>query len=365
MIEMNDKPDNGRDWNGYDWFPWVRAAALSYQKRIRVLNFSKLGKRMFGEIVYHAVLGENVLFVYDSKLDAPIPLMYMQSDESKALLLQDGFTSVGFDGSVYDGEGNLIPEVDGLPLRCVRFTHPPVTTAAIELAGRAYNIDGLINGSLPRLTVPETWLLGTSARVQLAKSEKFDPNEVTKIDGNDDNPNVTVVPQVKNLQQWSNAELITLQKQTAFQFLTETSIPPQDLSALDTLGIATQSLIAHREGFVSRAAIIKQALDAVFESIDTLRPYTKTEQQAVSMATGQPTVENETTGLDSVPVVPEQNSNDNSLAMPNVTLQTVTTSVKELVYDSLFPYSPQDIASLGDAFGKGLNQNVVNQFNLS
>lgn len=351
-------------WRSKDYFPWVRDAALSYQKRIRVLNFSKLGKRMFSEIVYYAVLGERVPFVYDSQLDAPIPLRFINETGADIILAGEGFNSVGFDGTVYDGEGNPIEEFGGLPLRCVSLSHAPITPAAVEYAGRAYSIDGIVNQSLPRLVAPETWLTGTSPNVQIQQDSSQDPNMVRNINANGDESQ-PIVPQVKNLAQWNNDELITIQKQTAFQFLTETTIPPQDLSALDTLGIATESLIAHREGFVSRAAVIKQELDAVFESIPTLKPYMKTEQQSVSAATGETTTGNETSGLDSVPDVPDDNSNDKKLSVPGVTLRTVTTEVKGLVYDSLFPYSPQDIASLGDAFGKGLNQSVVNQFNLS
>ena len=42
-----------------------------------------------------------------------------------------------------------------------------------------------------------------------------------------------------------------------------------------------------------------------------------------------------------------------------------TAGVPELAWDSLFPYTPQDIASIGDALGKGATPQVLRRYNLS
>ena len=83
----------------------------------------------------------------------------------------------------------------------------------------------------------------------------------------------------------------------------ETGLPPQDAQSLDTLGAATQSLVSNRESFVSRIYVIKQDLNAVFEPL----------------------------GI-------------------------------KLDYELTFPQTAQDIASIGDAYGKGADADILKKY---
>jgi len=353
--------------------PWLELTARAYQKRLRVKNFSALGKRTFGELVYYAILGEDVFFTYDKDTDAPA-LAYAnvaRSDEMNVLHAED-FDWVeykGFDGRVYDA--NLIERDKSL--RCMAFTHPPVNNKALLLAARADSLDSKIDEDIDRLAFPETYVSGTSPQVKIVAREQSNLKEYRKFDANDDSRSSGAIkPDVDNLPQWDISQLLNLRKLTAFSFEEETNVPVQDLSSLDTLGIATESMIAHRESFISRLYILKQELQAVFEPLD-IKPIVQTTVQfndgTDSGDTTTLTVGSTSDGDSSGSVVSDELA-DSVVQSSQADESTPTVEQAEqlsvgLVFESAFPYTPQDIASIGDAFGKGLNQNVVDSYNLS
>lgn len=206
--------------------------------------------------------------------------------------------NVGMDGRCYDHDLN---EVD-TRLRCIKLTPPPVSDNAILLASRAWRIETLITDNIEHLIMPEPVVTGTSPDVRI----KTDPNKSitdwARFDANDDHETI-VRPEVKRLTQWNIEQLSTMLQLTLRSFQMETALPPQDAQILDVLGIATQSLVSNRESFVSRSYIIKQALQSVFRSVGV-----------------------------------------------------------ELEFEIAFPQTAQDIASIGDAYGKGLNKDILNEY---
>ncbi len=205
---------------------------------------------------------------------------------------------IGMDGRCYDKN---LAEIDSR-LRCIKLTPAPVTDNAILLASRAWRIETLITENLEHLIMPEPVVTGTSPDVII----KTDPNKSVadwaRFDANDDHDTI-VRPEVKRLDQWDIDQLSSMLQLTLRSFQMETALPPQDAQILDVLGVATQSLISNRESFVSRTYVIKQALQSVFRSIGV-----------------------------------------------------------ELEFELAFPQTAQDIASIGDAFGKGLDKDILNEY---
>ena len=150
--------------------------------------------------------------------------------------------------------------------------------------------------------LPEPVVVGTSPDVVIKADPNKNPANWTKFDANDDHDTI-VRPEVKRLSQWDNGQLKTLLQNTVLSFQMETGLPPQDAQVLDTLGATTQSLVSNRESFVSRVCVIKQDLNAVFESL----------------------------GI-------------------------------KLDYELTFPQTAQDIASIGDAYGKGADADILKKY---
>ena len=106
------------------------------------------------------------------------------------------------------------------------------------------------------------------------------------------------------MEQWDTDKLTTLY---AHRLRDDRRDEEQSIDRLSTLGEQTQSLVSNNEPFVSRCALIRAQVNGVF----------------------------------------------------------ATAGVPELAWDSLFPYTPQDIASIGDALGKGATPQVLRRYNLS
>lgn len=273
-------------------FPWIELVKNAYSMRVRVTNFSAVGKRSFTRILSKAVGGANSYFLMQD--GDPLSTDYIPFED----LQLEKVAAVGLDGRCYDENANEINE----NLRCLTLSHAPVTDQAVLLAQRAMVIEGLISKNLEHLMLPEPVVVGTSPDVVIKTDPSKSASDWTKFDANDDHDTI-VRPEVKRLSQWDNGQLKTLLQNTALSFQMETGLPPQDTQVLDTLGATTQSLVSNRESFVSRIYTIKQDLSAVFDSLD-------------------------------------------------ITLD----------YELTFPQTAQDIASIGDAYGKGADADILKKY---
>lgn len=273
-------------------FPWIELVKNAYAMRVRVTNFSAVGKRSFTRILAKAVGGVNSYFLMQD--GDPLSADYLPSAD----LPLEKVAAVGLDGRCYDENAEEINE----NLRCLTLSHAPVTDQAVLLAQRAMVIEGLISQNLEHLMLPEPVVVGTSPDVVIKADPNKNPANWTKFDANDDHDTI-VRPEVKRLSQWDNGQLKTLLQNTVLSFQMETGLPPQDAQILDTLGATTQSLVSNRESFVSRIYIIKQDLNAVFEPL-------------------------------------------------GITLD----------YELTFPQTAQDIASIGDAYGKGADADILKKY---
>jgi hypothetical protein len=273
-------------------FPWIELVKNAYSMRIRVTNFSAVGKRSFTRILSKAVGGANSYFLMQD--GDPLSTDYLPSED----LQLEKVTAVGLDGRCYDENANEINE----NLRCLTLSHAPVTDQAVLLAQRAMVIEALISKNIEHLMLPEPVVVGTSPDVVIKTNPSKSASDWTKFDANDDHDTI-VRPEVKRLSQWDNGQLKTLLQNTVLSFQMETGLPPQDAQVLDTLGATTQSLVSNRESFVSRIYVIKQDLNAVFESLGIA-----------------------------------------------------------LDYELTFPQTAQDIASIGDAYGKGANADILKKY---
>ena len=210
---------------------------------------------------------------------------------------------ISYDGSCYDGDGKIIPG-----LYCLQLIRPPVNQQAMLVAARAFDFDLRLGHSLGNIMVPRPVVTGTSPDVEIKVSGDKDPNDFTNFSYDRVQAGgQVVVPQAKYMEQWDTGKLTTLLTLTAYEMIGETKNSPVDFPELATLGEQTQSLVSNREPFVSRAALIRAQVNGVF----------------------------------------------------------ATAGVSELAWDSLFPYTPQDIASIGDALGKGATPQVLRRYNLS
>lgn len=379
--------------------PWVDRAASGYSDRMRVTNFTDPGNTMFANMIYNAVLGAPVYFIMqpngrveknawepveDGKEAARAEQAKQQAEQqaAQAAALQalarktndggesDGKTDAGaqdaddgenddaasndgavggfakkraasasqteyqhviisandpvmvdtiadpdqkpdisqvnnisYDGSCYDGDGKVIPG-----LYCLQLIRPPVNQQAMLVAARAFDFDLRLGHSLGNIMIPRPVVTGTSPDVEIKVSGDKDPNDFTNFSYDRVQAGgQVVVPQVKYMEQWDTDKLTKLLTLTAYEMIGETKNSPVDFPELATLGEQTQSLVSNREPFVSRAALIRAQVNGVF----------------------------------------------------------ATAGVPELAWDSLFPYTPQDIASIGDALGKGATPQVLRRYNLS
>lgn len=270
--------------------PWIRICKNGYSKRLRVINFTPIGKRGFVTIIREALEGDPAYFIMQD--GDPIPL------SATTLEPPEQVESVAYDGTLIDEDGNRIDT----NIRGLKLSQPPINTDAIMLATRAWTLDMLVDNSLPDITVPTNVVSGTSPDVSIVKDPNRNPADWTKFDANDDNSTV-LRPEPSRLAQWSNEQIRVLQQTTLQEFMMSTGLPPQDAPILDTLGSTTQSLISNRESFVSNTYIIKQDVTAVFNAL----------------------------GI-------------------------------ELEWEMAFPQTASDIASIGDAYGKGLDSSILRDY---
>jgi hypothetical protein len=375
--------------------PWVDRAACGYSDRMRVTNFTDPGNTMFANMIYNAVLGAPVYFIMqpngrsekndwepveDGQEAARAEQSKQQAAQAAALqalakktqdsaksdektvadttdpadsgnndaasndgavggfakkqaasatqteyqhvivsandpVMVDSITDpdkipdvsqvsdISYDGSCYDGDGKAIPG-----LYCLQLIRPPVNQQAMLVAARALDFDLRLGHSLGNIMVPRPVVTGTSPDVEIKVSGDKDPNDFTNFSYDRVQAGgQVVVPQAKYMEQWDTDKLTTLLTLTAYEMIGETKNSPVDFPELATLGEQTQSLVSNREPFVSRAALIRAQVNGVF----------------------------------------------------------ATAGVPELAWDSLFPYTPQDIASIGDALGKGATPQVLRRYNLS
>ena len=375
--------------------PWVDRAACGYSDRMRVTNFTDPGNTMFANMIYNAVLGAPVYFIMqpngraekndwepieDGQESARAEQAKQQAAQAAALqaiakktqdsaksdentgadaadpnnvgdgdaasndgavggfakkqaasatqteyqhviisandpVMVDSITDpdkipdvsqvsdISYDGSCYDGDGKAIPG-----LYCLQLIRPPVNQQATLVAARALDFDLRLGHSLGNIMVPRPVVTGTSPDVEIKVSGDKDPNDFTNFSYDRVQAGgQVVVPQAKYMEQWDTDKLTTLLTLTAYEMIGETKNSPVDFPELATLGEQTQSLVSNREPFVSRAALIRAQVNGVF----------------------------------------------------------ATAGVPELAWDSLFPYTPQDIASIGDALGKGATPQVLRRYNLS
>lgn len=365
--------------------PWVDRAACGYSDRMRVTNFTNPGNTMFANMIYNAVLGAPVYFIMqpngrverndwepveDGREAARAEQVKSQAAQTAALQSPDGnpgastqdssdgenndatsnddtlgrfaqkqassasqteyqhvivsandpvmvdtiadpdkkpdisqVKDISYDGSCYDGDGKIIPG-----LYCLQLIRPPVNQQAMLVAARALDFDLRLGHSLGNIMVPRPVVTGTSPDVEIKVAGDKDPNDFTNFSYDRVQAGgQVVVPQAKYMEQWDTDKLTTLLTLTAYEMIGETKNSPVDFPELATLGEQTQSLVSNREPFVSRAALIRAQVNGVF----------------------------------------------------------ATAGVPELAWDSLFPYTPQDIASIGDALGKGATPQVLRRYNLS
>ena len=372
--------------------PWIDRAACGYSDRMRVTNFTDPGNTMFANMIYNAVLGATVYFIMqpngrteqnswepvddgheaaraeqakqqaaqnaalqalakksvDDSADSTDNATDNATDNSTDAASNDGAVggfakkqaasatqteyqhvivsandpvmvdtiadpdkipdtsqvkNISYDGSCYDNDGKIIPG-----LYCLQLIRPPVNQQAMLVAARAFDFDLRLGHSLGNIMTPRPVVTGTSPDVEIKVAKDKDPNDFTNFSYDRVQAGgQVVVPQAKYMEQWDTDKLTTLLTLTAYEMIGETKNSPVDFPELATLGEQTQSLVSNREPFVSRCALIRAQVNGVF----------------------------------------------------------ATAGVPELAWDSLFPYTPQDIASIGDALGKGATPQVLRRYNLS
>jgi hypothetical protein len=363
---------------GSDMFPWVRCACEAYAKRMRVTNFTKAGNAMFHNMLFRAIYGDPVYFtmVENGRVEKKIPVSKPnpqsqssfaknsddevlddtnvddngtqtvsnidESDDSvsyesiqEQYVIQSGVDPVDLsslkndeyaerlssvanvgatNGVCYDDKDNPI---DGI--WCLFLPNPPVSDSACNIAQSVMDINAYVNSNLDRILVPNRYAANTDPETEWderkpdskhdtgAPSVEPDPRSPRKLTHVDSAGAGTPAITLGQFAQWDNTQIQAMKQAKALEFMGETNIPPSDLPELQTLSLTAQSLVSNREPYVSRVAAIKAQVEAVFQSA----------------------------------------------------------GVPELQWDILFPYTPQDIASIGDALGKGATPQVLSQYQLS
>lgn len=161
-------------------FPWIELVKNAYAMRVRVTNFSAVGKRSFTRILSKAVGGVNSYFLMQD--GDPLSTDYLPSAD----LQLEKVAAVGLDGRCYDENAEEIDE----NLRCLTLSHAPVTDQAVLLAQRAMVIEGLISQNLEHLMLPEPVVVGTSPDVVIKTDPNKNPASWTKFDANDDHDTI-------------------------------------------------------------------------------------------------------------------------------------------------------------------------------
>lgn len=343
-----DKSFNDISWTD-DSNSWIQRAANSYSDRMRVDNFSKTGNQMFQDIVKNAILGHVVYFLMlpngrEAKVeDVPV---------SDSVAVKVGSDSAEQDDSSGDGEKQKTPVtrhvvtsgIDPVPARSVinntevdnliasvgyttysgrcftsdneelkglyalRFLNHPITGSARAIANRAEIFDRMVLKYMRDMLVPEKYISGTENNVKIenrdgTQSRNSHEGEATIIPVTESRGS-TIVPKYDILSQWDNEKSFDFLRFTAAEFVGETKVPPVDFPELGTLNQTAQSLVSNREGFVSRVLSLKAQIETVFD----------------------------------------------------------TAGIPELSWLSTFPYTPQDIASIGDAAGKGVDFTTLRNY---
>lgn len=327
-----------------DWleYSWIRRAVNSYANRMRVDNFTPSGNVMFTEILRKAILDIPVFFIMQkngrasSTKETRIPTVANTQVSSQESAQQDqqyvvrkeiisGFDPVDVDSIVdYDVEpvsyvdyNGLCYDADGLEIEglyCVQLFAPPITRQAVDLAIGAKAFDDATMSAMRNITVPTPYISGTDSDAQIGQKQAEDSKRYSSSAGGESknsklddaiilphsnlrNAGSAIKADIGILGQWDTQKMFAYQQSKAVEFVGETSVPPVDFPETNALGQTAQALVSNREPFVSRVASIKEQFNAVFD----------------------------------------------------------TAGIPELSWQLLFPYTPQDIASIGDAAGKGVD----------
>lgn len=334
LYGINNMQSTHLGWLDY---PWINRAVNSYANRMRVDNFSPSGNVMFHEILRKAILGIPVFFIMQqngresSTTETKIPqstntdndMSGMQYVVRKEIVSgldpidvdtiadYDGGTVeyITYRGLCYDSDGNVI---EGL--YCIQLFSPPITQQAVDLAVGARAFDWATRDAMKNITIPTPYISGTDSDAQIGKRQQADDSRYgssvggiaqdAKLDNavivphsNDKSNGSPLKADIGILGQWDTQKMFAYQQSKAIEFVGETNVPPVDFPETNALGQTAQALVSNREPFVSRVASIKEQFNAVFD----------------------------------------------------------TAGIPELSWQLLFPYTPQDIASIGDAAGKGVD----------
>jgi len=273
-----------------------------YGKRFATTSRNKLGLRSTAKYVKKLGATIRVLEVNDEKRFQPYREAF-ENDMQDPGAMQDLVSRIaytGFDGQCYDSDHKRIDAIYALKL-----SGYPITGAARAIANRAEIFDRYMLAYMRNMIVPERFIVGTEKDVQVEqrKQRERSSGDVTTIPVTDTKTG-QVVPKYDFLPQWDNEKVSQYLEFTANEFVGETKVPPVDFPELGTLSQTTQSLVANREAFVSRILSFKAQVEAVFDSA----------------------------------------------------------GIPELSWQSTFPYTPQDIASIGDAAGKGVNADALRNY---
>ena len=109
--------------------PWIRICKNGYAKRLRVINFTPIGKRGFTTIIREALEGDPAYFIMQD--GDPIPL------SATTLEPPEQAESVAYDGRPIDEDGNAIDT----NIRGLKLSQPPINTDAVMLGMRAWTLN--------------------------------------------------------------------------------------------------------------------------------------------------------------------------------------------------------------------------------
>lgn len=339
--------------------PWVKRVLRSYTDRMRVSNFSPVGNVVFSEILQKALTGRKVYFSMtpngraaktwttttpidqSSNESEPVaPVETISDNQSGQQSISNGEYSVtkniqsgldpidqdtipearkdefpdsslaaSFDyaGICYDANNEPIPN-----LFCLSLEDPVIDEKVIRYSAAAEQYDNSVIAALPDIVKPQKLIRGMPNNTQVKRYEQttdsgddttwlFLPKDGNKAGGQVTVPNAEILG-----PQWNTQLMAGFMSALMMEFLGLVNVPPVDFPEIGTLTQQTQSLVSNREPFVSRMKRIRAEVDAVFSSA----------------------------------------------------------GIPELSWELPFPYTPQDIASIGDANGKGVNSETLRSMNL-
>lgn len=352
--------------------PWVKRVIRSYVDRMRVSNFSKSGNVVFSVLLQKALAGCTVYFtmVPNGRADQVISVRtpISQSGEigsepaAPVETLSDGDAGQqsvddsgqyaitrtiisgkdpvdlqqvppdmldevpdpslvswsDYSGRCFDADNNLIPDIF-----CLQLADPIIDEKVRRYASQAAAYDSNILAALPDIVKPTKVVTGLSNDTQIRSKPKSGTNAgagsaegasaedatgYTSFPYSEAQSSRTpVVPKAEVLgPQWDTDKMRGYLASVMLEFLGLVNVPPVDFPEVGTLSQQTQSLVSNREPFVSRMKRIRAEVDAVFDRA----------------------------------------------------------GIPELSWELPFPYTPQDIASIGDANGKGVNSETLRSMNL-